>query len=446
MDFYFSQTSKQKQEQRPVMAPVMMKSLQLLPMSYTALSQFLERQSLENPFLEYHSELEIHTQLYAADSLLSWQSRREKKTAEPTPVFAASDTLSSLREHLRLQLGQSPASPVVRRAGYRLIDYLDDNGYCRESSAEISRLEGLPAEDVEAALRLIKTFSPTGVGAENLEECLLLQANQTKYDPALLRRLLHTDPVLLASRNYQKIAAQCKATPQQVRSHLEHLASLNPYPGAEFSSRYVTHYIQPEITVTAENGQLHFTFHSGCDLLSIDAGLLQYIQAQDALDNDTEYYLHRKYREAVDLIQELTIRKNTVERLLHYILHLQSDYFLGGALKPVTMRAAAEALNIHPSTVSRCVSDRYIQTGAGVVPLKRMFSTGYALDTDRAVSSVEVKQKIAALIQNETRALSDQRLAELLGQEGIPISRRTVAKYREQLHIPESRIRERQYT
>ncbi|MCD8086979.1 MAG: hypothetical protein LUE22_00120 [Oscillospiraceae bacterium] len=110
------------------------------------------------------------------------------------------------------------------------------------------------------------------------------------------------------------------------------------------------------------------------------------------------------------------------------------------------MRAAAEALNIHPSTVSRYVSDRYIQTEAGVMPLKRMFSTGYETDTGGSISSEEVKRKIAALIQNETRALSDQKLTELLGHEGIPISRRTVAKYREQLHIPESRIRERQYT
>ncbi len=428
------------------MTPVMMKSLQLLPLSYTALSQFLERQSLENPFLEYHSELEVHTQLYAADSLLSWQNRRRAGSVEPTPVFAAPDTLSSLREHLRLQMGQAPANPSVCRAGYRLIDYLDNNGYLQESPAEISRLEGLSAKDVEAALRLIKTFSPTGVGAENLAECLLLQANQAKYDPVLLRNLLHTDPALLASRNYQKIAAQCKTTPQKVRSHLEHLASLNPYPGAEFSSCAVTHYIQPEISVTAENGHLRFTFHSGCNLLSIDDGLLQYIQAQDALDDDTEYYLRRKYQEAVELMQELTLRKNAIERLLHYILHIQADYFQGGTLKPVTMRAAAEALNIHPSTVSRYVSDRYIQTEAGVMPLKRMFSTGYETDTGGSVSSEEVKRKIAALIQNETRALSDQNLTELLGHEGIPISRRTVAKYREQLHIPESRIRERQYT
>lgn len=444
MNFVHQQSAQQVQRQ--ALSPVLIKSFQLLSLPYPSLVSFLERYSLDNPFLELNASQPVCGDPCFDSPAVSWQGKSwAGSEMDPTPLFHSPDPMQSLQEHLRLQLLSSRPSPEVLRAGSCIIEGIDDRGYFCESTEAVARATHLSESTAQEALNLIQTFSPSGVGAANLRECLLLQADPARQDRAILRSILEGPLEKIERRDLRYFAKQCGASVQDIAAAFQYLSTLSPFPGSSFQPSEPIHYVYPEIEITAANGKLSFSFHSGCDLISVNESLFQSLSQSPLTDQETRAYIREKYTEATALAQELTLRRSAVEKLILFLMREQRDYFLSpkGQLKPITMRQAAEAIGMHPSTISRCVNGRYIQTKDGVIPLKSLFSTSLASDSQEEVSSVEVKRAIRSLIEQESREhpISDQAIMERLSADGIRLSRRTVAKYRSQLGIPGSRAR-----
>ncbi|MCC8139030.1 MAG: RNA polymerase factor sigma-54 [Lachnospiraceae bacterium] len=439
----YSQSIHARQEQKKTFSPSLLRSFQLLNFSYPALVSFLEKHCLENPFLEFHSAEIAESVPFEEKEIYKERGDR----MDPVPLFRSADALDSLDEHLRIQLLSSDAPTDVIRAGLRIIEYIDERGYCRESPEDIAAYEKLSVKATRAALDLIKTFSPRGVGAADLRECLLLQADPGLCKPDILQAILSAPIQALESGDWQRLAAIAGCDIAEIREHIAYLSTLSPYPGSGFDSGTPTPYTYPEIEIKSDGEQLSFSFRSGCELITVDAALFETLSDQAAGDPEASQYISARFREANELVNELKLRRHVVEMLIVYIIKEQTDYFTlpEGPLKPITMRMAAAALGVHPSTISRCVSGRYICTPRGTLPMKALFSSGYVSDSGTAVSSVEIKRLLRRMISGESPAnpLSDLELTAKFAADGIRLSRRTVAKYREQLGIPGSRVRRR---
>lgn len=444
MDFVYQQRAQQTQRQ--TLSPVLIKSFQLLSLPYPSLVSFLERRAVDNPFLELNTGHLLCGDPCSGEPAVSWEvSAQTGSGIDPTPLFPSADPMQSLQEHLRLQLLSAAPSPEILRGGTCIIQRIDDRGYFCESVEAVARDAHLPLSTVRQALSLIQTFSPSGVGAANLQECLLLQADPERCNIAILRQILEGPLERIERRDLRYFAKQCGTSVSKIAEAFQYLSTLSPFPGSSFQPAEPIHYIYPEIEITVTGGKLGFSFQSGCDLISVNQPLFQSLSQNPFTDQETREYIQEKYTEAVAMMQELLLRRNAVEKLILFLMQEQQDYFLlpDGRLKPITMRQAAEAIGMNPSTISRCVNGRYIQTKDGVIPLKNLFSSGLPSDSQEEVSSVEVKRAIRALIETESREhpISDQAITERLCADGIQLSRRTVAKYRNQLGIAGSRSR-----
>ena len=443
----FRQQTRQQQQQG--LAPALIKSIQLLSMPYLSLQRFLRNYTLDNPFIELNEVETPCGDLCRPDDLLDYEEDRKGPVisgtdTDPVPLFRSPDPVGSLQEYLRLQLISSCTDRELLSAGEYLIRCIDDRGYLGEPP-EQSRFS---PQLLDRAGDLIRTFQPAGVGARTPEECLLLQADPKLCPPELIRAIFSVTPKDFSQRTVQKLGKICGTTAAAVQNGLRHLKALDPYPGRAFaSSKGAAQYIYPEIEIITRGQELSFRLRSGSDLITINSGLYRETLCSGCIDAQTKKYISTRFREANELLNELSLCRNTEERLLNYVLKVQHDYFLhpDGALKPITMNQAAAALGLHPSTVSRCVSGRYIQSARGVMPYKALFSVSIPSEDGQGCSAAEVKRKISGMIASEGKKhpLSDGAIAEQLKEQGVSVSRRTVAKYREQLEIPESRARMR---
>lgn len=432
-----------RQTQTQAFSPSLIKGLQLLAMPYPALVSFLDRYALENPFLEKQDAWPL-----CGDPFGGGRAKSRAGGAagmDPIPLFHSTDPLDTLYEHIRLQLFGAGLSARVLLAGLCAAEYIDERGYLCESAEAIAEQNDLSPRDVRDAIEKIKTFSPAGVGASCLRECLLLQADARRCDVSLMERVLDGPLEKLAARDSRYFARRLGVDERAVQAVFSHLSELSPHPGHGFESPSVTHYIYPEIEVFKRNGALSFSLQSGCDLVYANEPLYRELIARVSPGTADMEYIRSKYREASVLMQGLSLRRTTTEQLMLFMLSAQRDYFLheGQPLRPVTMRQAADALGVTPSTISRCVNGRYIQTKDGVVLLKSLFAQRATLSADEPLSAAAVQSRIRAIIQTEPphAPVSDQAIADRLAMDGARLARRTVAKYRDQMGIPTSRQR-----
>lgn len=422
------------------MNPVLVQSLQLLTLPYDQLLSFLEKISTENPFVEMNWD-EIAS-VSSRNSSGIYDSGRNTIETQPEPNAGA-----SLQDSLRYQLDIYTDSKPLLKAGYAVIACIDDRGWCTDSAAEIARAAGLNMQDVQQALHIIQSFEPKGVGASTLAESLLLQADPVKCDKQLLAKILSSPLKYICSHDYKYFSKTFKASVPAVKKAFGYMASLNPFPGYGISSSNAN-YIYPDIEIEYSSDSVSFRFQSGCEALTINKQLYNDFSARLRGDDKAMNYIRRQYHDALALSESLRLRKNTIEKIMMYLIDYQQDYFFlpDGKLLPLTMKKTAEEVGLNLSTVSRCISGRYIQTKNGVVPLKSLFSSALYTSEDESISSVEVKSMIRSFISKESHAdpLRDEDISRLLKNGGIQVSRRTVAKYRTQLNIAgrnERRIR-----
>lgn len=374
---------------------------------------------------------------------------RMTEEAEEFSLENRPETPPGLDAHLTEQLGvlEGPAaSPAVREACRFLIGNVDPDGYLRMTLEEV--VAGVPCspECAQKALELLQSFDPVGVGARTLSECLLIQARAANIATPLLVVLVTERFPELGTKPPQLLARQMNVPVEDIQQAIAWIRKLDPKPGRRYDSTR-TIYVEPDVSVAKIDDDYVVLFNDdGLPRLRVSALYRRMLQAKDgALDGEGKSYLREKMRAAQWLMKSLDQRKRTIVRVAESIVKKQRDFLEYGVahLKPLVLRDVAEDIGMHESTVSRVVSNKWMATPRGLLPMKFFFHSAIASWVGEDVSSLAVKGKIRSLIEAEDAAhpLSDARLAELLSREGIRIARRTVAKYREELHIPSSSIR-----
>ena len=467
------QTLQLKLSQHLALTPQLQQSIRLLQLSTLELNQEIDNFLQDNPLLEREDEPAPEAPLFAAsgDALQAPSEQPEGALPEPNfgdngpadwlgesgpssrdernddePSYAEIQAAAtSLRDHLGAQLAMMPLSERDRSLVRLLIEALDDDGYLAQSLEELAEM--LPPElevdldELQIALKHLQNFDPPGIGARNASECLALQlANlpQSKTrDLALAIVRNHLDQ--LAARDYVRLRKAVACSEDELREAQSLIRSLNPRPGAQYSPSE-TRYVVPDVVVRKLRGQW---------LASLNAEAMPRLRINrlyaDILQGQRGSGLASQLQEAKWLIKNVQQRFETIQRVSQAIVDRQRQFFEHGevAMRPLTLREIADQLGLHESTISRVTTQKYMASPRGVFELKYFFGSHVATEAGGAASSTAIRALIKQLVGAEDgkKPLSDAQLAELLGQQGIVVARRPVAKYREALNIPPVNLR-----
>jgi len=468
------QTLQLKLSQHLALTPQLQQSIRLLQLSTLELNQEIENFLQENPLLEREDEPAPEAPVYSSSGDALQAPAESLDGAAPEPNFGDASpvdwigeggastprddrnddepsyaeiqaTVTSLRDHLGTQLAMMPLSERDRSLVRLLIEALDDDGYLAQGLEELVDL--LPAElevdidELQIALKHLQNFDPPGIGARSASECLALQlANQSQSktrDLALKIVRNHLDQ--LAARDYVRLRKAVACSEEELREAQALIRSLNPRPGAQYSPSE-TRYVIPDVVVRKVRGQWTASLNAeAMPRLRINRLYADILQGQRGSG------LASQLQEAKWLIKNVQQRFETIQRVSQAIVERQRQFFEHGevAMRPLTLREIADQLGLHESTISRVTTQKYIASPRGVYELKYFFGSHVATEAGGAASSTAIRALIRQLVgaEDTKKPLSDAQLAEILGQQGIVVARRTVAKYREAMNIPPVSLR-----
>ncbi|MBR4229098.1 MAG: RNA polymerase factor sigma-54 [Bacteroidales bacterium] len=454
----------QKQQLQQRFSPQQIQLMRLLQLPVTDLEQAIKEEVEKNPLLEAEMPVE---ELPAADNRSDWDSDeeeepydyRERLESDPNAVhreFVVADSLS-FTDRLMEQLSILDLTDRQRTIASEIVGTLDDAGYLGRDLALVANdmafRQGLDVSEDEAeeALHIVQGLEPAGIGARTLQECLLLQLE--RMEPSVEVRTAteivrnHFDD--FAAHRYDRITTALDIEDEQFDNAAEVIRHLNPKPGSsDAESQSAAAYVTPDIILTQHDGQLQFFINDGnLPRLSLNTYYTDMLAAMEKTggDRETLKFLRTKQGAAQEFIDLLQQRHETMTRVMRYIMKHQRQFLLTGnadLMQPMRQREVAEATGLDISTVSRMANSKYLQTDFGTIPLKDCFSKGMATDGGE-VSVESIKKRLADAINAEDKhkPLSDEELTKLLSNQGLPIARRTVAKYREQLGFPVARLR-----
>ena len=437
------QTQTQKLSQRQLY------SVELLRLSTLELEGYVRELAQENPLVELE-EVSAQPQGEGKDDLLGrlrWLEDNDRQTwfyqkfsDEELDPLSRVGTSGGLEETLVSFLSRQLDRLRLEEGEARLVRYLiyclDDDGYLRTPLAELSRHGAIPLPRLEGALATLKTMEPAGVGAAELSECLALQLERIgETGPALAIVQDHLET--LAKRHDRAIAAKLSITPAQVEEARRTIRELDPRPGAVFQRTEQVFYIQPDLIVEEQEGQLVVKPARG-ERPPFRVSRYYQKMLKQSEDKEVREYLTEKLRQAENVLWAAQQRGSTLLRCAQVIVERQREFFHSGpeAMRPLRMGEVAQELGLHESTVSRAVREKYLQCPQGLYPLSWFFTR--SAGAGEGVSGTAARKLVLRLIDGEDKGkpLSDQQLSERMAREGCPISRRTVAKYREELGIP----------
>lgn len=472
--------------QKLIMTPQLQQAIKLLQLSRLELSQALSIELLENPLLE--------DEIIADDDMIPSESaEKEKKddyiqensdvekngSAEGTDEFnfiwedyygdnrnegrdagyfpssqeempSYDQTLSrpvDLTEHLFWQLRLSTSDNKDEDIGTMIIGNIDDDGYLRATSDELSRLLNVSNEDIERLIKLIQGFDPIGVCARDLKECLLIQVEQLELKETLVEDIILNHLEDIEKRNYQKIAKKINVPIDEIIKAVKVIEGLEPKPGRAYSVSE-PHYIIPDVFVVKSDGDyLIYLNEDGLPKLRISPFYRRLLRAKRDVPEPTLNYMEKKFKSAIWFMKSIEQRNRTIYRVAESIVKFQRGFFDKGIehLKPLVLRDVAADISMHESTISRATTNKYMFTPQGIFELKYFFSTGISKGDGNVMSSLSVQQMIKEIVNDEDgkRPLNDQEIAERLKAKNINIARRTVAKYRKGMNISATTMRKR---
>lgn len=460
-----------RQGQSLTLTPQLVQSIKLLQLSHAELAAYVEAELERNPLLQEGDALADAPPPTLADFL---RAKQRAEAAGPRTVPGPpprgemvqgpagqapglahneldpgmGDALAqaaSLSAHLEAQLDLATTDPKLRILGEHLIHNLDEAGYFTEDLEEFAERLGIAPAEAEAALRLIQSFEPSGVGARNLAECLSLQLRERdRLDPAMQALLAHLP--LVARQDFAALRKVCGVDQQDLADMLAELRRLEPKPGLAFTPTAVDVLVPDVLVRTAPDGSL--TVELNPDTLPrILLNRTYYAEVAKVVRKDEDKsFLSDCLQTASWLTRSLDQRARTILKVATEIARQQEAFFRQGvaALRPLTLRSVAEAIGMHESTISRVVANKAIGTERGTHPMKFFFSsaTGEGEHAAKAVRH-RIRQLVAA--ESPADVLSDEAIAQKLKAEGIQVARRTIAKYREALRIPSSADRRRRH-
>ncbi len=457
---------EQRPELRYSLTPQMIQLLKLLQLPRLELEQMIRMELQANPFMEMVEECDEDTpeDSQLDDEELTWEEYLQDDI-DPyyRPTRVDDDYLTrtrsrppSLRDTLLMQLRINASDSVTLRIGEYIIDSLDENGYLLTPLGQIAQeLEGsmkkegsknpkVQVEVVESTLKLIQTFEPSGIGARDLKECLLLQIRDARGEGSLESKIVENHLVDLEKRNYAHIARSIGVTEKKVIRARKFISSLEPKPGRAYSSSDAG-YITADIIIDEKDGELVCMLHEGdFPHLRIARAYKNILANPKRFSRQEKDFIRERINKAKLLIAGLEKRRKTILRIANFVKDYQREFLEKGIkhLKPMNMRLIAQEVGVHEATVSRAVRGKYIKTPMGVFSFKYFFARGVAYNASDSCTTV-VMERIKEIVSKEDKSkpLSDKEITAILEKEGYAVKRRTIAKYRPQLKILPARLR-----
>jgi RNA polymerase sigma-54 factor len=468
--------------------PRLYQAMDLLYMPLLDLQQHLKQELLNNPFLEMvepeeeeeeeggeTEEAANQEEEKSANDEIDWEGilldgfdaggrreeHEEKEYYEPVTV----DT-RDLSDHLRDQIALLDLDPRQMLLAEEFIGNINEDGYLacpvedirqsindvvlKAAEATDRDPEEVPVYTEEEVLRMLETvqgLDPAGVGARDLRECLMLQLKDAGLEQSVPYRLVRDCFDELINHRWSEISKRFGISPSDVQKAADEIAKLDPKPGLVYSDAS-DNYIIPDLVVEKIDGKYHvFLNDANLPRLKLSRAYQEIARDKKKFEGENKEFISNKLNSANWMIQAIEQRRQTMLKVMNYIVERQRDFFEKGVqyLKPLTLREVAEVISMHESTVSRVTNEKFVQTPRGVLPLKFFFSSGLSTTGGEDVSARGIKDQIQKLVENEDpkHPLTDQAIVNILKESGVQIARRTVAKYRDQLGVLSARMRKR---
>ncbi|MCY3777349.1 MAG: RNA polymerase factor sigma-54, partial [Candidatus Aminicenantes bacterium] len=377
-------------------------------------------------------------------------SSYERQEFEPVEQKASFEQFLSsadtLWDYLNWQLNLTGMDPDLREIAHFIVGNLDEDGYLTLTPKEICRQLQVPSGSVDDALAAVQSLDPVGVACRDLRECLLLQARAAGLEDSLVGALIRDCLPLIEARKYSGILNRLACDPKDLSRALELIRGFSPRPGQKFASSQPV-YVRPDVHIRKVEGEYQVSLNDdGLPKLKINRAYRRLLR-KHGVSKETKSFIRERFRSAIELLRGVDQRQETIFRVCRVIVRHQYDFMESGIrkLKPLLIKDVADELGVHPSTISRVVANKYAHTPQGMMELRRFFSVGVEHANGENVSTMQVKDRLQTLIRREDpkKPLSDQKLTDLLNRDGIRITRRTVAKYRDQMRIPGSLARKK---
>jgi RNA polymerase sigma-54 factor len=450
---------KQTQKLSPVLTQQLQQAIRLLQLSKLELTDAIAEEIKENPILEVLEETpeeqpvqesakEKEDNQDIADWLERYSPSEEYTPRDNRELPDYENTVRktyNLRDHLRWQIGLSEFDPHERLVAEWIIENIDDNGYLVCSLEEISKDSGFPSQSLEDVLKKIQKLDPSGVGARDLRECILLQYKASGEKDEVFEHIVSSCFAYFQSNNLKAIAKATGYTLEKVKEVLEKFKHFDPKPGRNFGDEY-TSYIVPDVyVIKTEEGFDIILNNDDIPELRLNRYYID-LYADKTVNGDARKYIKDKARQAEWFIKSIQQRQRTLYLVAKSIVQFQGEFFEKGLrfLKPLILKDVALDIGVHESTVSRITTSKYMNTPQGIYELKFFFPTSINKTEGEALSTNVVMDMILELVKKENKGkpLTDDELASLLKEKhSIKIARRTIAKYRDILHIRSSRER-----
>ena len=448
-----------EQSQKLIMTPQLQQAIKILQLTALELEAYIEQEMETNPVIEISEEAEIDKNTPDKADKVDWKEyvedfdnyeyckdayhhNRDNDYNYENIIFKN----PTLQEHLMFQYQLTHSDAACQHVCEFIINSLDDNGYLTMKIEEIAEILHEDVAVVEQGLRVVQSFDPVGVGARNLQECLALQCKADGISNSQVYRLINEFLDDLADCRYPVIARKMEISTKQVQDICDYLKTLEPKPGRIYAS-VDNRYVIPDVVIKKIDDEYYVIPNDRYTprlVIRKDYKLMLTCEEQNA---EAVTFLNEKLNSAMWLIKSIDQRMRTIRRVVETIVLKQRCFFEFGKkhLKPMTLKEIADEIGVHESTVSRATNGKYVETPMGTFELKYFFSSGVANGTIEGIASESIKNYIRELIdiENSHKPMSDDRIARELAEKGIQISRRTVAKYRDDMKIPASSKRKR---
>ena len=467
--------------QKQILTPGLVQMVSVLALNRLELREMINQEIMANPVLEELAEDGVTADSYTDEAFLkkengksSWRppppillmslisarffrsisipGRERSSGGEHTEedrrhLRSISKFLSSpasLSDHLAWQLSVGICTETVRKIAETIVGNLDENGYLTATLDEIAQSGNYSMDDVEEALAMVQEFDPPGVGARNLEECLILQVKVIDPQNTLAQQIIAEHLKLLQNNQLKEVARALNRPIELVKRAVDVIKRLDPKPGLRYN-KTEPRLVEPDVQFRKVDGEWQ-VFMNDDDVPQLRLSpTYRRLLARDAADRDVRNYVKERFTAAIQLMKNIEQRKHTILRVCHSILRRQADYLDYGpdSLKPMMIKEVAEEVGVHPSTVSRAVANKYVHTPQGVLELRSFFSESVNGPQGGDMSLLSLKRRVKQMIETEdtSHPLTDEQITKKLSDEGIHVTRRTVAKYREDLRIPSTHRR-----
>lgn len=446
------------QQQKLVMTQTMKQSINILQMSAQDLREYIDKEYEENPVLDVEFEVTDREESY--ENKINYEDLCDyglynsyplssfEYSSNDSSIFDFIKEKKSLRDYLYEQLIEIKCSKKIKEAVVYMIDNLDENGYLKEPLNCTCEVLGITKQDEESSLKILHSLEPYGVWARNLSECLIIQLRNKGILDDILEEIVSKYLEYIAKNKYIYIAKKMKISAKKVQEYSDVIKSLEPKPTRGYYTGDEVKFIIPDAYIVKIYDEYEVIMNS-CIIPKLNVNsLYKEFVIRDNSKEEVEY-IKNKINKAKSLIKGVEQRNNTLLKLLKCIIKRQRDYFENGDkyLKPMTLKDIANEMNVHESTVSRTINEKYILTDRGTIKIKDLFSSKIlsknVIDEDISISRIKMKIKEVIEAENKNKPLSDQAICNILSDANIDISRRTIAKYREELGIKSSSKRKR---